>query len=287
MTEMAKELARQQLMADVYEDFEVRGELRISQSQCAMIGRLRPEDMHESKIKLKDPSKSVFVSHGIQPVVEDLSAKNIECFRFNFRVTPPATHMLSLFHAYIVFDEEKKAFVVKLNMKSITPQRQVRFMHLSNESVDHKRDLFCRLSKDNEETGRFEAALQDGDILQLGMEESVNRLRITIYMGEDGDGVEPYLHIREEPDARHIPIMMKLWEITEKMEAMQDSMNIMSAAIQDLSDQGVVRELGANADDIMDSLAGVTETPTDEAELPPPPPVVNPEVENEYLKIEK
>ena len=44
------------------------------------------------------------------------------------------------------------------------------------------------MQKDKAEspTGRFEAFLKDGDILQLGMEESVNRLRITIYMGEDG-----------------------------------------------------------------------------------------------------
>ena len=62
-------------------------------------------------------------------------------------------------------------------------------MCLSTEqTVDHKRDLFCRMQKDKAEspTGRFEAFLKDGDILQLGMEESVNRLRITIYMGEDG-----------------------------------------------------------------------------------------------------
>lgn len=41
--------------------------------------------------------------------------------------------------------------------------------------------------------------------------------------GLAGDGVPSYLHVREEPDPRHIPIMMKLWELTERMEVLQSS----------------------------------------------------------------
>jgi len=275
-TSEVKSSAQSQLMTDVYEDFEVRGELRISQTQCAMIGRLRHEDMQPSKLHLKDPSKSVYESHGIQTVVEECKSLEVDCFRFNFRVTPPATHMLSLFHTYIIFDKEKKAFVVKLNMKSISPQRQVRFMALSNEDVDPKRDLFCRITKEQKETGRFEGVLKDGDILQLGMEECVNRLRVSIYMGEDGDGVEPYLHLREEPDARHIPIMMKLWEITEKMDAMQDAMNVMSAAIQEMTDPEAIPDLGADKDELMDEISGTTNSHTKQDEI-----------DEEYLSIEK
>ena len=50
-------------------------------------------------------------------------------------------------------------------------------------------------------------------------------LHLSFFSLYKDDGVEPYLHIREEPDARHIPIMMKLWEITEKMDAMQDAVS--------------------------------------------------------------
>lgn len=45
----------------------------------------------------------------------------------------------------------------------------------------------------------------------------------TIGPGLAGDGVPSYLHVREEPDPRHIPIMMKLWELTERMEVLQSS----------------------------------------------------------------
>eukprot|EP00041_Stephanoeca_diplocostata_P005500 m.62938 g.62938 ORF g.62938 m.62938 type:complete len:261 (-) comp15819_c0_seq2:42-824(-) len=220
-------------MADSYDDFEVRGEMRIGVSQCALIGRLRDDDLIPAEEGVK-PEDDIYTRHGIKNTIEKLSEKGIKCHRFLFRVTPTAKDMLSLFHAYIFYEDGH--FVIALNGVRAAWQRQVRFINTDTNTTDHKRDLFSKV-EDEEQKGRLSAVLNDGDCFQLGLEESVNRIRVTVYNGEANDGVEPYCHIREDPDPRHMPIMLTLWALTEKVDALQESVDMLGSMMSGHDDE--------------------------------------------------
>eukprot|EP00037_Helgoeca_nana_P006305 m.58139 g.58139 ORF g.58139 m.58139 type:complete len:325 (-) comp17194_c0_seq1:143-1117(-) len=242
----------------VYEDFEVKGELRIGTTQCALIGRLYQQDMYPPpKAWAKaNPDRDIHTLHGVADIISTCEAAGQTCVRYQYRVMPDQSHGLSLFHAYIRWEDGD--FYITLNQKHSGPDaahfklRKVWFIDPVSHRSNSARDLFGTISSTGDIDGndvmvqdgprqrkrvvldrsesRLRAKLVDGDILQIG-NDSVNRLRITIYKGELGDGVPSYLHVREEPDPRHIPIMMKLWELTERMEVLQSSVDSILVAM--------------------------------------------------------